>query len=269
MMKDHEYLSSDTLDMITNTHSTKQQQAFNLLESITSEGAYRQLVFALVMDSQDQFACLLDKDLAESYMKIRDKTDSGIMESSVSAGGQQTDGKPQYQCGVPASSVRDRVDGGGQCAKANVPSGDAVDQSLIFLSYQWNSKPIVELLYQRLKTSGYNVWLDIEQINYDCPEDISRGIIGARVVLTCFTDKYFESYNCRAEAEYAFRLKKDVIPIMLQANCVHPEWFGLIINSKLVHDFSDQQLFENSFQGLLRTLEHLNIQKQASSSASC
>ena len=37
-------------------------------------------------------------------------------------------------------------------------------------------------------------------------------------VLICMSEKYKQSNNCRAEAEYAFNLNKPIIPLIMQAN---------------------------------------------------
>ncbi len=35
-------------------------------------------------------------------------------------------------------------------------------------------------------------------------------------VLMCVTEKYRSSINCQAEAQYAFRIKKPIIPLIMQ-----------------------------------------------------
>ena len=89
---------------------------------------------------------------------------------------------------------------------------------LVFLSYQWGKQPQIKALYQRLTSMGYSVWMDIHQMGggdslYD---KIDRGMRGCKAVVSCMTQKYSLSANCRREVSLADALKKPIIPIMLE-----------------------------------------------------
>ena len=88
----------------------------------------------------------------------------------------------------------------------------------IFFSYNWSSKKQVELLYQNLKDKlGIKIWLDKNEINGSMMYDrISEGIRESDAFLCCITNAYCESMNCRLEIEYAFKLKKYFIVLMLE-----------------------------------------------------
>ena len=89
---------------------------------------------------------------------------------------------------------------------------------LVFLSYQWGKQPQVKALYQRLTSLGYTVWMDIYQMGggdslYD---KIDRGMRGCKAVVSCVTQKYSLSANCRRELSLADALKKPIIPLLLE-----------------------------------------------------
>lgn len=89
---------------------------------------------------------------------------------------------------------------------------------LVFLSYQWGKQPQVKALYKRLTSLGYTVWMDIYQMGggdslYD---KIDRGMRGCKAVVSCITEKYSLSANCRREVSLADALKKPIIPLLLE-----------------------------------------------------
>lgn len=89
---------------------------------------------------------------------------------------------------------------------------------LVFISYQWGKQAQIKELYKRLNLLGYTVWMDIFQMGggdslYD---KIDRGIRGCKVVVSCITEKYTLSANCRREVSLADALKKPIIPLLLE-----------------------------------------------------
>lgn len=56
------------------------------------------------------------------------------------------------------------------------------------------------------------------------------------------------------EAEYAIRLRKEVIPLKLQPR-YHPDgWLGRLVGSKLAFDFTSEDNIDNMMPNLIREL---------------
>jgi len=55
-----------------------------------------------------------------------------------------------------------------------------------------------------------------------------------------------------SEAEYAFQLKKKIIPLRMEGNYKADGWLGFIIGAKLFYDFSGKYPFENKVKDLVR-----------------
>ena len=45
---------------------------------------------------------------------------------------------------------------------------------------------------------------------------MAEAVENSDVIILCITEKYRQSINCQAEAQYAFKLKKYIVPLILQ-----------------------------------------------------
>ena len=107
----------------------------------------------------------------------------------------------------------------------------------VMISYQWDSQKVLVELKNRLRASGYRVWMDLEQIGGTTLDAMAKAVENSSVVLVCVSERYKESPNCRAEAKYAFQLRKEIIPLMMQRNYMPDGWLGIIVGEKFRHDF--------------------------------
>ncbi len=65
-----------------------------------------------------------------------------------------------------------------------------------------------------METLGYKCWINL---NKESHEATVEAIELSWCFLICITQKYKESNECRIEAEYALKLKKPLVPILLQS----------------------------------------------------
>ena len=103
----------------------------------------------------------------------------------------------------------------------------------VMISYQWDSQEVLVEVKNRLQASGYRVWMDLEQMGGSTLEAMAKAVENSSVVLVCVSHQYKESPNCRSEAEYAYQLRKDIIPLMMQQNYKPDGWLGMIVGTKL------------------------------------
>lgn len=68
------------------------------------------------------------------------------------------------------------------------------------------------------------------------------------------TEKYKQSPNCQSEAEYAYRLKKPFIPILLQSKYKPDGWLGFLLGTKLYIDFTKSD-FQSNCNKLVKEIE--------------
>ena len=124
----------------------------------------------------------------------------------------------------------------------------------VMISYQWDSQKVLVELKNRLRASGYRVWMDLEQMRGSTLEAMAEGIENSSVVLICVSERYKNSLYCRTEAKYAFHKRKDIIPLMMQRNYMPDGWLGLIVGEKFWHDFQSKHVLEQSVTRLIREL---------------
>ena len=124
----------------------------------------------------------------------------------------------------------------------------------VMISYQWDSQDVLIEVKNRLQASGYRVWMDLEQMEGSTLEAMAKAVENASVVLVCVSQRYKESPNCRSEAEYAYQLKKDIIPLMMQRNYKADGWLGMLVGTKLWIDFQSKHAIEAGARKLIKEL---------------
>jgi uncharacterized protein YqkB len=86
----------------------------------------------------------------------------------------------------------------------------------IMISYNRDSRDLCLKIKSELESQNLKVWIDTESISGSSLESMALAIENSFCVLMCMTEKYKQSPNCRAEAEYAFTLNKSIIPLIMQ-----------------------------------------------------
>ena len=136
-----------------------------------------------------------------------------------------------------------------QAEETREVSGDHV-----MISYQWDFQEVLVEVKNKLQASGYRVWMDLEQMGGSTLETMAKAVENASVILVCVSQRYKESPNCRSEAEYAYQLRKDIIPLMMERNYRPDGWLGMIVGTKLWIDFRNSYGVEAGVGKLLREL---------------
>ncbi|KAJ8307350.1 hypothetical protein KUTeg_015434 [Tegillarca granosa] len=126
----------------------------------------------------------------------------------------------------------------------------------VMISYQWDKQPTVKKIRDGVRASGLTVWMDVDNMEGSTVQAMAHAVENSEIILICFSDKYKNSDNCRAEAEYAFQLKKKIIPLRMEKGYKPDGWLGFIIGSKLYHDFGGGHTFESRMEGLLKELKN-------------
>ena len=96
------------------------------------------------------------------------------------------------------------------------PASISTNHPAIFISYQWGKQKEIIKLYTRLTSFGLSCWLDIKEMSGGDTlyEKIDTGIRNCHVMISCVTEKYAISANCRKEVRY-YSLKHSQIFLIL------------------------------------------------------
>ena len=124
----------------------------------------------------------------------------------------------------------------------------------VMISYQWDSQEVLFEVKNRLQASGHRVWMDMEQMGGSTLETRAKAVEDSSVVLICVSERYKESPNCRSEAEYTYKLGKDIIPLMMQRNYKPDGWLGMLVGTKFWIDFHSKHLIEQGVTKLIKEL---------------
>ena len=123
------------------------------------------------------------------------------------------------------------------------------------ISYQWDSQEVRVKVKNRLQASGYRVWMDLEEMGGSTLETMAKAVENSSVVLICVSERYKESPNCRSEAEYTYKLGKDIIPLMMQRNYKPDGWLGMLVGTKFWIDFHSKHVIEQGVTKLIKELD--------------
>ena len=88
----------------------------------------------------------------------------------------------------------------------------------VFISYNWKIKEKVEKLESNLKSEGYKIWRDGNELNsHHLSAQLARALNCSNNFICCITQAYCESYYCNLEFEYAIKNKSiNMIVLMIE-----------------------------------------------------
>ncbi|KAJ8322143.1 hypothetical protein KUTeg_000614 [Tegillarca granosa] len=124
----------------------------------------------------------------------------------------------------------------------------------VMISYQWNNQETLIRIKEHLRSNGFKVWMDIDDMAGSTLEAMAKAVEEADVVLLCFSKKYKDSDNCRAEAEYAFEKRKTIVPLRMEKGYRPDGWLGIIVGSKKFYDFGGKYSFDSRADDLVKEL---------------
>ncbi|XP_033109934.1 uncharacterized protein LOC117111170 [Anneissia japonica] len=134
----------------------------------------------------------------------------------------------------------------------------------VMISYQWDTQEILLRVRDKLKECGYELWMDVDNIGGSTLQAMAEAVEESAVVLVCYSHRYKSSPNARTEAEYAFQLRRDIIPLKMEKGYQADGWLGAIIGTKLYIDVDPEgNGFDTSMKALIKELGDRGIKQDA------
>ncbi|ELU04075.1 hypothetical protein CAPTEDRAFT_225602 [Capitella teleta] len=124
----------------------------------------------------------------------------------------------------------------------------------IMVSYHWSNQEMMISVKEALKAHGFKVWMDVDNMSGSTLEAMALAVERSSVILVCMSQGYKDSPSCRTEAEYIYRLRKDIVPLLLQTGYDPDGWLGMMVGTKLYFDFSSRDRIGGSIQRLVKEL---------------
>ena len=108
---------------------------------------------------------------------------------------------------------------------ANKESSNKIEH--VMISYNTGSRALCLKIKENLEAFGLKVWIDVDEIHGSSLDAMAKAVEESFCVLMCVTEKYRQSVNCQAEAQYSFKLNKRIIPLIMQHGYESPQgWLG-------------------------------------------
>ena len=129
---------------------------------------------------------------------------------------------------------------------------ETIGQQHIMISYNMASRELCLKIKEKLEACGFKIWIDVNDIHGSSLDSMARAIENSFCVLMCVTEKYRQSVNCQAEAQYAFRMNKKIIPLIMQSGYETVQgWLGIIMGDKIYINF-----IEFDFDECIEKIKH-------------
>jgi hypothetical protein len=143
------------------------------------------------------------------------------------------------------------------------------------ISYCHADKELTYKIHKFLIDQGFKVWIDLDSMYgpgkklYSNEKTIflslflamsamAAAVENSEFVIMCMSDAYKQSTYCQAEAEYAFKCKRRLIPLVMRQGYKPDGWLGFMIGSRMYIDFG-RYVFE---VGCEKILTEISLQRR-------
>ena len=130
-----------------------------------------------------------------------------------------------------------------------------VSSEHVMISYNPANREQCFKIKERIESFGFKVWINANGKHGSSLDEMAKAVDSSICVLICVTEKYRQSIHCQAEAQYAFRMNKNIIPLIMQEGYEKVKgWLGVVMGDKAFVNFNAYK-FDVSISHLKQELE--------------
>lgn len=118
----------------------------------------------------------------------------------------------------------------------------------VMISYNHSTQPVMLKLYRFLQSRGYNVWMDVDHMRGSTLDAMALAVERCEVMIVGVCQRYQDSSSCRTEGDYAYQLRKSIIPVNLERDFRPSGWLGCLLGTKLSYDLWDETRLEQQME---------------------
>jgi hypothetical protein len=107
--------------------------------------------------------------------------------------------------------------------------------------------------------------MDVDQMTSSVLQAMAGAVENAAVVVYCLSSAYKESEACRTEGEYAYNLRKAMVPVKPESGYRPDGWLGALTGNKLYFEFSNPSHYQSKAEDLLKEVLRHGVTKADSS----
>ncbi|XP_072041220.1 uncharacterized protein [Amphiura filiformis] len=155
----------------------------------------------------------------------------------------------------PASSQSKEVPPSYEEAISQPAKSASSRKAQVMISYQWDNQETTKRLRDNLVNAGYQVWMDITHMRGSLVDAMAKAVETSSLVLVCMSEKYKNSNNCRAEAQYSFTKEKPIVSLLLEPKYKPDGWLGIIGLTTLYHDITSPKQLDTKMPGILAAIQ--------------
>jgi len=111
----------------------------------------------------------------------------------------------------------------------------------VMISYSTENTVLCLKIRDKIESFGHKVWMDLNDIHGSSLDVITRGIEQSYCVLMCITEKYRQSISCQFECQYAFNMKKNILPLVTQSEYELKGWMEIVVGNKKSVNFTEYE----------------------------
>ncbi|XP_015753419.1 PREDICTED: uncharacterized protein LOC107333165 [Acropora digitifera] len=107
----------------------------------------------------------------------------------------------------------------------------------IYISYHLKHQKAMWELKTGFESDGIRVWMDVGEKKGSTKETIAKAVGKASYVVIAMSREYQSNPKCRLEAECAYKLGKEVLPLLMENDYEPDGWLKLIVKRNRVMHF--------------------------------